>query len=60
MRHRGAILDRADLQANRLQGGIRRVTHITEVCGMEQDTVIMQDIYQYVQEGIYDSGRARV
>ena len=47
------------IQASRLQGGIRRVTHITEVCGMEQDTVVMQDIYRYVQEGIDETGRAR-
>jgi len=47
------------IQASRLQGGIRRVTSITEVCGMEQDTVVMQDIYKYVQEGIDETGRAR-
>src|SRR6188472_1443422 len=47
------------IQANRLQGGIRRVTHITEICGMEQDTVVMQDIYRYVQTGIDETGRAR-
>jgi pilus assembly protein CpaF len=47
------------IQANRLQGGVRRVTHITEVVGMEQDTIIMQDIYKYVQNGIDESGRAR-
>jgi pilus assembly protein CpaF len=47
------------IQANRLQGGIRRVTSITEVVGMEQDTVVMQDIYKYVQEGIDETGRAR-
>jgi len=47
------------VQANRLQGGPRRVTHITEIVGMEQDTVVMQDIYKYVQEGIDESGRAR-
>jgi pilus assembly protein CpaF len=47
------------IQASRLQGGPRRVTYITEVVGMEQDTVIMQDIYQYVQEGIDENGRAR-
>ena len=35
------------------------MTHITEVCGMEQDTLVMQDIYKYVQEGIDDTGRAR-
>lgn len=47
------------IQASRLQGGIRRVTHITEVVGMEQDTVVMQDIYRYVQDGIDETGRAR-
>ena len=47
------------IQANRLQGGKRRVTHITEIVGMEQDTVIMQDIYHYQQEGIDEQGKAR-
>ena len=46
------------IQANRLQGGPRRVTHITEICGMEQDTVIMQDIFRYQQEGLDENGRA--
>jgi len=47
------------VQASRLQGGPRRVTYITEVVGMEQDTVIMQDVYKYNQLGIDESGRAR-
>ncbi len=47
------------IQANRLQGGPRRVTHITEVVGMEQDTVVLQDIYRYVQTGLDESGRAK-
>ena len=46
------------VQVNRLQGGPRKVTHITEVVGMEQDTVIMQDIYKYTQDGIDENGRA--
>ena len=46
------------VQANRLQGGPRKITHITEVVGMEQDTVVMQDIYHYVIEGINETGRA--
>lgn len=46
------------IQANRLQGGSRRVTHITEITGMEQDTVVMQDIYKFVQDGINPEGRA--
>ncbi len=47
------------VQASRLQGGPRKVTHITEVVGMEQDTIVLQDIYKYEQEGIDESGRAR-
>jgi pilus assembly protein CpaF len=46
------------IQANRLQGGPRKVTHITEVLNMEQDTVIMQDIFLFVQDGIDENGRA--
>ena len=46
------------IQANRLQGGPRRVTAITEVVGMEQDTVILQDIYRFVQKGINEQGKA--
>lgn len=46
------------IQANRLQGGPRRVTHITEITGMEQETVVMQDIYRFVQDGISEDGKA--
>jgi pilus assembly protein CpaF len=46
------------IQANRLQGGPRKITHITEVVGMEQDTIILQDIYHYQQDGINEQGRA--
>jgi pilus assembly protein CpaF len=46
------------IQSNRLQGGPRRITHITEVLGLEQDTVIMQDIFLFVQDGIDETGRA--
>ena len=42
-----------------MQGGPRKVTHITEIVGMEQDTIVMQDIYRYVQSGIDETGRAR-
>ena len=46
------------IQANRLQGGPRKITHITEVLNLEQETVIMQDIFLFVQDGIDESGRA--
>jgi pilus assembly protein CpaF len=46
------------VQASRLQGGSRKVTCITEVCGMEQETIVMQDIYRYNKEGVDENGRA--
>ncbi|MBL9124595.1 MAG: CpaF family protein [Planctomycetaceae bacterium] len=46
------------IQANRLQGGPRKITHISEVIGMEQDTIVMQDIYKFDQLGIDENGRA--
>ncbi|MEQ9069510.1 MAG: CpaF family protein [Gimesia chilikensis] len=46
------------IQVNRLQGGPRKVTHVTEVLNLEQDTVIMQDIFLFVQDGIDADGRA--
>ncbi|MEM8864232.1 MAG: CpaF family protein [Planctomycetota bacterium] len=46
------------VQANRLQGGPRKVTHVTEILGMEQDTIVMQDIFRWEQDGVDENGRA--
>src|SRR6516162_5280025 len=46
------------VQANRLQGGPRKGTSLTEVMNMEQDVIIMQDIFRYKQLGIDQNGRA--
>lgn len=46
------------IQASRLQGGPRKVTYITEVLGMEGETVIMQDIFLFVKDGVDEEGRA--
>jgi pilus assembly protein CpaF len=46
------------IQANRLQGGPRKITSITEVMNMEQDMIIMQDIFRFKQVGIDQNGRA--
>jgi pilus assembly protein CpaF len=46
------------IQANRLQGGPRKITSITEVMNMEQDVIIMQEIFRYKQMGIDQNGRA--
>ena len=41
----------------RLQGGPRKITSITEVMGMEQDVIIMQEIFRYKQLGLDQNGR---
>jgi pilus assembly protein CpaF len=46
------------LQSSRLQGGPRKVTSISEVVGMEGDTIIMQEIFAFRQTGVDPNGRA--
>ena len=45
------------VQASRLRDGSRRITHITEVIGMEGDVVITQDLMKYEIEGEDANGR---
>jgi len=35
------------VQAARLRDGSRRITHISEVLGMEGDTIVTQDVFLY-------------
>jgi pilus assembly protein CpaF len=45
------------IQATRLRDGSRRITHITEVMGMEGDTIITQDIIVYKMDGEDANGK---
>ncbi len=45
------------VQQARLQDGSRRITHITEVLGMEGDVIILQDIFKYEQRGVDAKGK---
>jgi len=45
------------VQAARLRDGSRKVTNITEIIGMEGETVIMQDIYKFFDEGDGPDGK---
>jgi pilus assembly protein CpaF len=45
------------VQVSRFSDGTRRITHITEVCGMEQDVITLQDIFLFEKTGILESGR---
>ncbi len=46
------------VQAQRLTGGPRKITSVTEVTGMEGDVVTMQDIFKFEQVGIDSAGKA--
>jgi len=41
----------------RLRDGSRKITHLTEVLGMEGDVITMQDIYIFEQTGVDADGR---
>ena len=44
---------------SRMKDGSRKVINITEVVGMEGDTITLQDIYTYKVEGIDSNGRMK-
>ncbi|MDF1660223.1 MAG: ATPase, T2SS/T4P/T4SS family [Planctomycetota bacterium] len=45
------------IQQARLADGSRKVTHITEVCGMEGETITLQDIFLHNQTGFDRKGK---
>lgn len=47
------------VQAARLRDGSRRITHITEVIGLEGDVIITQDLLLYEITGEDESGRIK-
>ncbi|HJW91784.1 MAG TPA: CpaF family protein [Anaerolineales bacterium] len=45
------------IQQSRLRDGSRKVSAITEVAGMEGDTVVLTDIFRFEQTGVTEDGR---
>lgn len=45
------------VQASRLNDGSRRITYITEIIGMEEHIITMQDIFKWEQYGTEEDGR---
>ena len=45
------------VQQTRLKDGTRKVTAITEVAGMEGDTVVLTDIFKFEQTGVTTEGK---
>jgi len=44
------------VQISRMRDGVRRVTHITEVMGMEGEVIITQDLFTYEFKGEAENG----
>jgi pilus assembly protein CpaF len=47
------------VQIGRLSDGTRKVTAITEISGMERDTISMQDIFVFEKLGLGEDGRVK-
>jgi pilus assembly protein CpaF len=47
------------IQTSRFTDGTRRITHITEVVGMEQDIITLQDIFLFEKTGVTEGGRVQ-
>jgi pilus assembly protein CpaF len=45
------------LQVARFTDGTRRLTHITEITGMESEVVSMQDLFSFEKQGVTAEGR---
>ena len=45
------------VQQSRLKDGTRKITHVTEVAGMEGNTIVMTDIFRFEQTGVGEDGR---
>ncbi|MEZ5691082.1 MAG: CpaF family protein [Rickettsiales bacterium] len=45
------------VQISRMRDGVRRVTHVTEIIGMEGDVIVTQDLYTYNFQGEGDDGK---
>lgn len=47
------------VQQARMRDGTRKITHITEVVGMEQEKITLQDIFLFIQTGVDSEGRVQ-
>jgi pilus assembly protein CpaF len=45
------------IQVSRMSDGTRRVTHLSEITGMDEEVVSMQDIFVFEKQGIGPNGR---
>jgi pilus assembly protein CpaF len=59
VRHQIASAIHGVVQVARLSDGTRKVISISEVTGMDTDTILMQDIFVFERRGVDESGKVR-
>ncbi len=47
------------VQISRMRDGMRRITYVSEIIGMEGDVITMNDLFQFVSEGDGDDGKIK-
>jgi len=47
------------VQQTRLKDGTRKVTAVTEIAGMEGDTVVLTDVFKFEQTGVTTDGKVQ-
>jgi pilus assembly protein CpaF len=57
IRHQVASAINIVVQVSRQSDGTRRVTHISEITGMEGDVITMQDLFLFERTGMNDKGK---
>jgi pilus assembly protein CpaF len=45
------------IQQSRMKDGTRKITHITEVLGLEEGTIVLQDLFVFRQTGLDGNGK---
>ena len=59
VRHQIASAVHAVIQIARMSDGTRKVVTISEITGMADDSIAMQDIFTFERTGIDESGKVR-
>src|SRR5579864_280796 len=59
IRHQISSAVHAVVQIARLSDGTRKVIHISEVTGMAQESIAMQDIFVFERTGVDENGKVR-
>lgn len=57
IRHQIASAVQMIVQIQRMRDGVRRVTHVTEIVGMEGDVIVTQDLFTYEFQGEDENGK---